>query len=302
MNSKKVRIKDAYKRDAGRGRIRIDPHIIAKLHLRTGDVIEISRPALEKKTAGLLYPGKLDDLDTNTIRIDSSLRRNIGASIDDVVEIRKIESVQAEGITFAGLEESIIIRKSEQLTRMLENRIITIGDILSFNAKGRRIDFIVIDHSPQVDAVRVHLDTEITISKKTHKEILALKRRRISYKDIGGLSDEIRKLREVVELPLKHPELFKRMGVEPIKGVLLYGLPGTGKTLLARAVAYESKAHFIAVSGPEIMSKFYGQSEKKLRELFEEAKEMAPSIIYFDKFDSIAPNRSEFSTSEMGRK
>ena len=302
MNRKKVRIKDAYKRDAGRGRIRIDPHIILELHLRTGDVIEISRPAEEKKTAGLLYPGKLDDLDTNTIRIDSSLRRNIGASIDDMVEIRKIKSVKAEGITFAGLEESIIIRKSEQLTRMLENRIITIGDILSFNAKGRRIDFIVIDYSPKADAVRVHLNTKFTISKKTYKEILALKRRRISYEDIGGLSDEIRKLREVVELPLKHPELFKRMGVEPIKGILLYGLPGTGKTLLARAVAYESKAHFITVSGPEILSKYQGQSEENLRKMFKEAKKMAPSIIYFDKFDSIAPNRREFSTSEMGRK
>ena len=302
MISKKVRIKDAYKGDAGRGRIRIDPHIIAELRLRTGDVIEIAHSAVEKKTAALLYPGKLDDSDTNIIRIDSSLRRNIGASLDDMVEIRKIECVNAENITFAGLKESVIIRRSEQLVRMLENRVITKEDILSFNAMGKRIDFIVIDYSPKTDSVRIHLDTKITISEKSYKELFDLKKRKITYEDIGGLRDEVQKLREVVELPLKHPELFKRMGIEPIKGILLYGLPGTGKTLLARAVAYESNAHFITVNGPETLSKFYGQSEKKLRKLFEEAKEMAPSIIYFDKFESIAPNRSEFSTSEMERK
>ncbi len=301
MKSKRVRIKDAYKGDAGRGRIRIDPHIIAELKLRTGDVIEITHPAVEKKTAALLYPGKLDDLDTNIIRIDSSFRRNIGASIDDVVEIRKILSVKAEQITFAGLEESIIIRKSEQLTRMLENRIITIGDILSFNMMGRRIDFIVIGHSPQVDAVRVHLDTKFTVIKQSYEEFLAKEKKRITYEDIGGLRDEIQKLREVVELPSKHPELFKRMGIESPKSVLLYGLPGTGKTLLIRAVENESKAHFIQV-GPEIISKFQGISEENLRKVFKEASEKAPSIIYFDKFESIVPNRTTFSTSETERR
>ncbi len=298
---RKVRIKDAYKGDAGRGRIRLDPDVINDLDLRTGDVIEISHPMAQKKTAALLYPGKLEDKGNNAIRIDSSLRRNIGASLDDIVKIRKIEASLAERITFAGLEESVIIRKSEQLVRMLENRVITKGDILSFNAMGRRIDFIVIDYAPKADAVRIHLDTKITISEKTHKELEELESRRVTYEDIGGLEGEIQKIREMIELPIRHPELFKRIGIDPPKGVLLHGPPGTGKTLLARAVAYETEAHFITISGPEIMSKFYGQSEENLRKVFEEAKEMSPSIIFIDELDSIAPKRGEV-TGEVERR
>ncbi|KKN20779.1 hypothetical protein LCGC14_0932100 [marine sediment metagenome] len=300
-DGKKVRIKDAYKGDAGRGRIRMDPEIINENSFKTGDVIEISHPVALKKTAALLYPGKLEDKGKNTIRIDSSLRRNIGASLDEIVNIRKIEASLAERITFAGLEESVIIRRSEQLVRMLENRVITKGDILSFNAMGRRIDFIVIDYSPKADAVRIHLDTKISISEKTHKELEELELRRVTYEDIGGLEEEIQRIREMIELPIKHPELFKRIGIDPPKGVLLHGPPGTGKTLLARAVAYETEAHFITISGPEIMSKFYGQSEENLRKVFEEAKEMAPSIIFIDELDSIAPKRGEV-TGEVERR
>ncbi|MFX0035533.1 MAG: CDC48 family AAA ATPase [Candidatus Hermodarchaeota archaeon] len=300
-NGKKVRIKDAYKVDAGRGRIRIDPDVIDELKLRTGDVIEISHHVAGKKTAALLYPGKPEDKGTKIIRIDSSLRRNIGASLDDIVEIRKIEASLADRITFAGLQESVILRRSDQLVRMLENRVITKGDILSFNAMGRRIDFIVIDYFPKADAVRIHLDTKITISEKTHKELEELESRRVTYEDIGGLEEEIQKIREMIELPIRHPELFKRIGIDPPKGVLLHGPPGTGKTLLARAVAYETEAHFITISGPEIMSKFYGQSEENLRKVFEEAKEMAPSIIFIDELDSIAPKRGEV-TGEVERR
>ncbi|MFX1312109.1 MAG: CDC48 family AAA ATPase [Promethearchaeota archaeon] len=300
-NGKKVKIKDAYKGDAGRGRIRIDPNVIEQMNLKTGDVIEIIHPIAGKKTAALLYPGKVEDTGTNTIRIDSSLRRNLSASLDDIVEIRKIEASLADRITFAGLEESVILRRSDQLVRMLENRVITKEDILSFNAMGRRIDFIVIDYSPKAAAVRIHLDTKITISEKTHKELIELEARRVTYEDIGGLEEEIQKIREMIELPIRHPELFKRIGIEPPKGVLLHGPPGTGKTLLARAVAYETEAHFITISGPEIMSKFYGQSEENLRKVFEEAKEMAPSIIFIDELDSIAPKRGEV-TGEVERR
>ncbi|KKK99483.1 hypothetical protein LCGC14_2632300, partial [marine sediment metagenome] len=264
-------------------------------------VIEIVHPVVGKKTAALLFPGKDEDKGMNTVRIDSSLRRNLNASLDDIVEIRKIEARLAERITFAGVEESVIIRKSEQLVRMLENRVITKGDILSFNAMGRRIDFIVVDYSPKADAVRIHLDTKITISEKTHKELIELESRRVTYEDIGGLEEEIQKIREMIELPIRHPELFKRIGIDPPKGVLLHGPPGTGKTLLARAVAYETEAHFITISGPEIMSKFYGQSEENLRKVFEEAKEMAPSIIFIDELDSIAPKRGEV-TGEVERR
>ncbi|MFX1549872.1 MAG: CDC48 family AAA ATPase [Promethearchaeota archaeon] len=300
-NGRKLRVKDAYKGDAGRGRIRIDPDVINELELRTGDVIEIAHQAVEKKTAALLYPGKIEDKGTNTIRMDSSLRRNIGASLDDIVEIRRIEASLADRITFAGLEESIILRTPQQLTQILENRVVTRGDILSFNAMGRRIDFVVIDYSPKADAVRIDLDTKISISEKTSKELEELERRKVTYEDIGGLEEEIQKIREMIELPIRHPELFKRIGIDPPKGVLLHGPPGTGKTLLARAVAGETDAHFETISGPEIMSKFYGQSEENLRKVFEKAKEMAPSIIFIDELDSIAPKRGEV-TGEVERR
>ncbi|MFX0145366.1 MAG: AAA family ATPase, partial [Candidatus Hodarchaeota archaeon] len=300
-NGRKLRVKDAYKGDAGRGRIRIDPDVINELELHTGDVIEIAHQAVEKKTAALLYPGKIEDKGTNTIRMDSSLRRNIGASLDDIVEIRRIEASLADRITFAGLEESIILRTPQQLTQILENRVVTRGDILSFNAMGRRIDFVVVDYFPKADAVRIDLDTKITISEKTSKELEELERRKVTYEDIGGLEEEIQKIREMIELPIRHPELFKRIGIEPPKGVLLHGPPGTGKTLLARAVAGETDAHFETISGPEIMSKFYGQSEENLRKVFEKAKEMAPSIIFIDELDSIAPKRGEV-TGEVERR
>ncbi len=300
-NGRKVKIKDAYKIDAGRGRIRIDPDLIKELNLRTGDVVEILHPAAEKKTAALLYPGKEEDRGTNSIRIDSSLRRNLNASLDDIVEIRKIEASLAERITFAGLEESIILRTPQQITQILENRVVTKGDIISFNAMGRRIDFVVIEYYPKAEAVRIHLDTKITISEKTHKEFEELEKRKVTYEDIGGLEEEIQKIREMIELPIRHPELFKRIGIDPPKGVLLHGPPGTGKTLLARAVAGETDAHFITISGPEIMSKFYGQSEENLRKVFEEAKENSPSIIFIDELDSIAPKRGEV-TGEVERR
>ena len=298
---KNVRIKDAYKGDAGRGRIRIDPLVIKEMNLKTGDVIEIVHPIVGKKTAALLYPGKDEDKGSNAIRIDSSLRRNLNASLDDNVEIRRIEASLADRITFAGVDESVIIRDPNRLVRMLENRVITKGDILSFNTMGRRIDFIVIDYAPRADAVRIHLETKITISEKSHKELEELESRRVTYEDIGGLEEEIQKIREMIELPIRHPELFKRIGIDPPKGVLLHGPPGTGKTLLARAVAYETEAHFITISGPEIMSKFYGQSEENLRKVFEEAKDMAPSIIFIDELDSIAPKRGEV-TGEVERR
>ncbi len=297
----KLRVKDAFKEDAGRGIIRIDPDIEAELNLRTGDVIEISHPTVNKKTAALLYPGRREDKGTNIIRIDPSLRRNINTSLDDIVQIRKIDAALATKVTFAGIEETVIIRNSQQLARKLENRVITKGDILSFYAMGRRVDLIVVEYSPKAEAVRIHLDTKVILSEKSHKEIIELEKARVTYEDIGGLEEEIQKIREMIELPIRHPELFQRIGIDPPKGVLLHGPPGTGKTLLARAVAYETEAHFITISGPEIMSKFYGQSEENLRKLFTEAKENSPSIIFIDELDSIAPKRGEV-TGEVERR
>ena len=298
---RKVRVKDALKEDSGRGRIRLDPEVIKDLNLRNGDVIQINHPLTKKNTAALLYPGKTEDLGTNTIRIDPSLRRNLGASLDDIVEIRKITASEATKITFAGLEETVIVRNTQQLAQKLENRVITKDDIPSFYAMGRRVDLIVVDYFPKVEAVRILANTKIYLSEKSHREIKELEKSRVTYEDIGGLAEEIQKIREMIELPIRHPELFKRIGIDPPKGVLLHGPPGTGKTLLARAVVYETDAHFISISGPEIMSKFYGQSEENLRKKFEEAKERAPSIIFIDELDSIAPKRGEV-TGEVERR
>jgi len=297
----KLRVKDAFKEDTGRGIVRIDPELQSNLNLKTGDVIEISHNITKKRTAALLYPGKSEDKETGIIRLDPSLRRNIGASLDDIVEIRKIEAALANKVTFAGLKEGVILKNSQQLARKLENRVITKDDILSFYAYGRRVDLVVVDFEPKTIAVRIHLDTKIVLSEKSFKEINEIERSRITYEDIGGLEAEIQKIREMIELPIRHPELFKRIGIDPPKGVLLHGPPGTGKTLLARAVAYETDAHFITISGPEIMSKFYGQSEENLRKIFEEAKENSPSIIFIDELDSIAPKRGEV-TGEVERR
>ena len=167
----KVRVRDAYKRDAGRCRIRIDPDVIKELNLKTGDVIEVEHPVSGKKTAAILFPGKDQDKGINAVRIDSSLQRNINAHLDDFVKIRRIEVRMAERITFAAVKEAVIIRNSDQLVRKLENRIITKGDVLSFNAIGKRIDFVIIDYFPKADAVRIHLGTRIIISEKTYREI-----------------------------------------------------------------------------------------------------------------------------------
>ena len=291
----KLRVNDALKEDAGRGIIRMDPEIEGLLNLRTGDVIEISHATINKKTAGLVYPGRREDKGTNIIRLDPSLRRNINVSLEDIVEIRKIDAVLAKQVTFAGLEEQVIIRNSQQLARKLENRVITKGDILSFYAFGRRVDLVVVAYKPKTEAVRIHLDTKIILSEKSHKQLIIGSRMGITYDDIGGLQNEIQKIREIIELPMEHPEFFKRLRIEPPKGILLYGPPGSGKTLIVRAIANETKAYFISISGPEIMSKFYGKSEGNLRKIFTDAKKNAPAIIFIDDIDSLSPKREKVS-------
>jgi len=310
-NPRKVRIKDAFKEDAGRGIIRIDPDVTNELNFKVGDVIEIVHPFTNKNTVALLYTGKNEDKETNIIRLDPSLRKNLGASIDDLVEIKKIEASEAESITFSGL--SLIPRDPQALARKLEKRVVTKGDILSFYAMARRIDLVVLDYKPNLEAVKINFNTKILFSEKSNVVYAELRRptirsggrsaleeklqkisyEDITYEDIGGLALSIQKIREIIELPLRHPELFDRIGIEAPKGVLLHGPPGTGKTLLAKAVAYETDAHFISISGPEIMSKFFGQSEENLRRIFEEGIINAPSLIFIDELDSIAPKREE---------
>ncbi|MBY9008798.1 MAG: CDC48 family AAA ATPase [Candidatus Lokiarchaeota archaeon] len=295
-----LRVKDAFKEDAGKGIVRVDPIVMNEMNLKTGDVIEIIHPPINQRTVALVNPGKEDDKNKNIIRIDPSIRRNINSSIDDIIKIRKIEANKAENIIFICIDDSLVFRNTQQLSRRLENRVITKGDVLSFYTYGKRVDLVVVDFTPKSAAVRIDLDTKFELTDKIQKDFKKIETDRITYEDIGGLDGTIQKIREMIELPFRHPEIFKRIGVSAPKGVLLYGPPGTGKTLLARAVAYETDAHFLKISGPEIMSKYYGQSEENLRKIFDEAKARAPAIIFLDEMDSIAPKRGD--TGEVERR
>jgi transitional endoplasmic reticulum ATPase len=292
-----LKVAEARASDVGKGIARLDPQIERKLGLRTGDVIAIEGT---KQTVAKVWPGYPEDAGKGIIRMDGVTRKNAGCSIDDKVKIKRISTKPAKKITLAPTEPLRIVGGEEYLAHILEGRVLTKGDMIEIPVMGRKIDLIVTAYQPPAESVMVSFDTEIVLSEKPAKEEL-VKVPRVTYEDIGGLKEEVKKIREMVELPMKHPELFERLGIEPPKGVLLYGPPGTGKTLLAKAVANETNAHFISISGPEIMSKYYGESEQRLREIFEEAEENAPSIIFIDELDSIAPKREEV-TGEVERR
>jgi len=290
MNEKIVlKVAEARPRDVGRGIGRIDPEIAEKMGLTAGDVILVEG---KKKTACLFWPGYPEDIGKGIIRIEGAIRRNAGAGIDDNVTVKKATAKTAERVVLAPLEELRIVGGEEYLSQILEGRVVTKGDVIELNVMGRKIDLAVTKFSPAGEAVIIGDGTNVSVSDKPAKE-MEMKIPRITYEDIGGLGDTIKQVREMIELPLKHPELFDKIGVEAPKGVLLHGPPGTGKTLIAKAVANETNANFFTLSGPEIMSKYYGQSEENLRNIFKEASESAPSIIFIDEIDSIAPKREE---------
>ncbi len=291
-----LKISEAKSYDAGRGIARIDPEVARELGLQTGDVIGIEGT---KRTAALIWPGYPEDNHTGIIRVDGTVRRNAGVSIDDRVQVRRILTAPAEKILFAPTQPLKIQGGESYLAHNLDGRVISRGDAVELNIMGRRVDLIVVSIKPVIDSVIITDGTQIEISDKPAKELPSIPR--VSYEDIGGLGDEVRKVREMIELPLRHPEIFERLGVEAPKGVLLHGPPGTGKTLLAKALASETNANFHTLSGPEIMSKFYGESEERLREIFKSAEENAPSIILIDEIDSIAPKREEV-TGEVERR
>jgi transitional endoplasmic reticulum ATPase len=274
----------------GRGMALVDPKVMDMMGLSTGDVIEISG---KKKSYVLLWTSQSEDYGKGLIRIDGYSRNNIGVGIDDSVAIRKVNVEKAEQVTLAPAEELNIVGLEEHLPELLEGRVVARGDVIALNVMGRRIGFTVTGTSPSDIASLVGSDTEFVIGSVPKAAAKGVPR--ISYEDIGGLKNEVQKVREMLELPLRHPEIFERIGIEAPKGVLLHGPPGTGKTLLAKAVASETNANFYSISGPEIMSKFYGESEERLREIFKEAEENAPSIIFIDEIDSIAPKREEVS-------
>ncbi len=297
MDEITLRVAEAERKDVGRGIAVVDPMIVKRMGWTTGDVLEISG---KKKAYALLWPGKPEDYGKGIIRIDGYLRNSAGVGIDDKVSVRKIEAKYAESVTLAPTEPLRIIGAEEYISQILEGRVVSKNSVVSINVMGNRIDFIVTSLSPQADAVIIAENTEIILSEEPPR-VLTSSVPRVTYEDIGGLKNEIQKVREMIELPLKHPELFERLGVEAPKGVLLYGPPGTGKTLLAKAVANETNANFYSISGPEIMSKYYGESEQRLRDIFKEAQEKAPSIIFIDEIDSIAPKREE-TTGEVEKR
>jgi transitional endoplasmic reticulum ATPase len=290
-----LKVLEAYTRDVGRGVARIDYESMDNLGASTGDVVEIKG---KRRTVAKCLPLYPSDEGKGIIRIDGLVRNNAGVAIGDTVIVRKIKAVPAEKVIVAPLE-AIPPIDERYLADALESMPLVKGDNVMVPYFGGRLTFQVIAIQPaNAEAVIVTQKTVFHIAEKG-ETIRGVPK--VTYEDIGGLKEEIQKVREMIELPLRHPEIFEKLGIEAPKGILLYGPPGTGKTLLAKAVANESNAHFISISGPEIMSKFYGESEARLREIFKEAKEKAPSIIFIDEIDSIAPKREEV-TGEVERR
>ncbi|HRR54609.1 MAG TPA: AAA family ATPase, partial [Candidatus Methanomethylicus sp.] len=283
-----LRVAESKQRDVGRGKVRIDSDAMKAIGVSVGDIIEIEG---KRKTAAIVWPAYTEDQGMDIIRMDGLIRKNAGMGIGEKLAIRKAEAKVATVVKLAPLSFPIPVDSGfiSFVKRRLTDTPLVEGDNVLIPVLGQAIPFAVISTKPS-GIVMVNEETNLAIMEKPAE---AAKVPRVTYEDVGGLRDAIEKVREMVELPLKHPELFKRLGIDPPKGVLLYGPPGCGKTLLAKAVANETEAYFIAINGPEIMSKFYGESEQKLREFFDEAKQHAPAIIFIDELDAIAPKREE---------
>jgi len=293
--SSSLRVAEAEQSDVGRKIARVDPEVVRQLELSAGDALEIS--SVEKKTTVLYWPAREKDRGKGLVRIDGYLRNRLDVGINDSVEIKKVQSKNAQKVTLAPTEPLRIVGAEGYLKEYLLGSLLNTGDIFPLTIMGQRVDLVVISTKPS-GPVLIEDSTEVTVSEESEKAVQVAKDGdvpSISYEDVGGIKNEVSRLREMIELPLRHPELFKRLGVEAPKGVLLHGPPGTGKTLLAKAVAHETNANFYTIGGPEIMSKFYGESEERLREIFKKAEENAPAIIFIDEIDSIAPKREEVS-------
>jgi len=297
MEEKKLKVIEAETRDVGRGIVRIDKGNREAFSLTTGDYVRISG---DKNTVGIVWPAFPEYEGKDTISMDGILRHNAGVTLGDTVLVSKTEVEKAGGIVLAPTQN---IRVNEDFGDYVRQIIVgmplTRGDMVYIPVLGTALRLLVTRTRPK-GTVAITNQTQVEISSTPVSETEATKDL-VTYEDIGGLKDEIERIREMIELPMKHPELFKHLGIEPPKGVLLHGPPGTGKTLLAKAVANEASANFASIAGPEIMSKFYGQSEERLRQIFQEAEQNAPSIIFIDELDSIAPSREEV-TGEVERR
>ncbi|MGP8319863.1 MAG: CDC48 family AAA ATPase [Methanosarcinaceae archaeon] len=311
MNEIQMKVEKAHPGDLARGIIRLDPSTLLSTQTSPGDIVEIIG---KRQTAAKVWRADRQDWGQGFVRIDSFTRRNAGAGIGDRIMIKKTEVVPAIRILLAPPED-VLIEFNENTVEIIKHNIlkrpITNGDeipiissmtqsMMGHMASGQAIPLIAIETEPEEGVLIINEMTQIELRQKpvTGYENAA---RGITYEDIGGLGNEIQRVREMIELPLKHPEIFQRLNIEPPKGIILYGPPGTGKTLIAKAVANESGANFLYIAGPEIMGKYYGESEERIRKLFEEAAENAPSIIFIDEIDSIAPKR-ENVTGEVERR
>ena len=285
-----LKINEIPQQHVGKGRAIIDPKIIEDENWNIGQIIELT---YNKKTYVKLWPATPQEYGTGIIKIDGITRQNIGAGIDDKISIKSVEVVNAEQITLSPTEKITTDGLQEYMIYNYLNHVFTNGDSISLNTQmGSKVQFIVTNTKPS-KPVMVTENTIFKLGSLTKTVDTSVPR--ITYDELGGLKNEVQKIREMVELPMRHPELFDKIGVEAPKGVLLYGPPGTGKTLLAKAVAGETNAHFTSISGPEIMGKHYGESEERIREIFSQAEENSPSIIFIDEIDSIAPKRDEVS-------
>ena len=296
-NDRAIKVAELKPGEAGKGIARLDPELMNIIGIKSGDIALVTG---NKKTAVKVYPGPMEDSNRGIIRLDGSTRRNAGISLDERVDVKKAETKETAKITFSPTEELRLQGGEDYLAQALVGRAFAKGDVLSLNIMGNKMDLVVTSFSPTAEATVMTASTKVKINDKpVSKENMDIPK--VSYDDVGGLGDVIGQIREMVELPLKHPELFKRLGIEAPKGVLLHGPPGTGKTMLAKAVAGETSSNFVSIGGPEIMSKFYGESEGKLREIFKDAEENSPSIIFIDEIDSIAPKRNEVQGEEERR-
>lgn len=295
-----LKVKEALAKDVGRAIVRIDPEDMKILEIEVGDIIEIEG---KRKTPAKVMPCYTEDRGKGIIQIDGISRENAQVGLDEKVKVSKVDYKPASKITLSPLTLSSLLQRdkdTQYLGSLIAGLPVVAGDRIRATFFGsRHCDFKVLDTIPNEGVVLISPDTLLMLETKTKpEEVLA----KISYEDIGGLSNQIQRIREMIELPLRYPEVFERLGIDPPRGVLLHGPPGTGKTLIARAVANETDAYFTSISGPEVMSKWYGDSEARLRSVFEDAQRNAPAIVFIDELDAIAPKREELGGEKQVEK
>ena len=282
-----LQVDESKQRDIGKKRARISPDAMDYLHVAPGDVIEIVG---KKTSSAIVWPVDEDEKNPDIINIDGQMRKNVGVSLNDAVQVKKVETKTAKTVVLMPINDVVTVDK--EFTDFVKNRLkglpLSDDDEISVMILGNSMEFKISKMMPK-RVVKINRSSNLTILDETPSD----RKIHITYEEVGGLRTVIKSMREIVELPLKHPELFSRLGVEPHSGVLLYGPPGCGKTLLAKVLATESDANMYSINGPEIMNKYYGETEARLREIFKEAKDNSPSIIFIDEIDAIAPKREE---------